>query len=298
MLAITTITGLLALINLQSLPFLLEGQLGTISISVSPTEEPLKEEYFVVIGIPSLASHSAERAAIRETWLNVSRWKVLRDVEEQYKLIKVMFTFGQMKREEYNGDFLREVAEHDDMYIIEGLEEGRVALKYKVLWSFEQSLRQFNYQYFVKTDDDIFLNLPLMLWSLMTSGTRLYTGSCSHEYGGFQEYPIWRYCSGGGYVLSRDVVQEIQRLPPRVHRPHLKPEDAYTGWLVFKLNTVRNYTVETASLGLLRWVPYTCGRYKNNVWFYHFVRPDMMEDLFNGINNNVYKSCSNNSENP
>ena len=76
----------------------------------------------------------------------------------------------------------------------------------------------------------------------------LYTGACGMRYGGFGGFPKWIYCSGGGYVLSYDLVTEVLNLPPVVHRVQFKPEDGYTGWLVYNVNKITNFTVGPESL--------------------------------------------------
>ena len=48
-----------------------------------------REKYFLVFGIPSRPSNAEKRKAIRQTWMNTSGWRSLKEVEEGSKRIKV-----------------------------------------------------------------------------------------------------------------------------------------------------------------------------------------------------------------
>ena len=298
LLTLLTATGILIFLNLgpstgttlyshDYVPYELNPPIETVKLL---EVDQKKERYFLVIGIPTMTSHTAQRTAIRRTWRNVSRWAALKDVQDHYKQIKLMFLFGKLENQTFSEEFKREMKENDDMYVINGLQEGRLVLKYKVLWALKRSLT-FDYDYFVKTDDDIFVNLPLMLQSLiMSPRERVYTGGCLHAYGGWGGYPTWKYCSGGGYVLSRDVVMAMEKLPQEVHNVRFKPEDAYTGWMVHKLNTLTDFKVKVFNQGLLKVGMYKCGPFIRK-WFYHYVRPYKMESFFQMIDQNIYEPC-------
>ena len=302
-LSLLIVTGIMVFLNLDKLTMITGGSLE-YSNSETPDErlkiiqyeklleevDEKKEKYFMVVAIPTMPGNSAKRAAIRSTWSNASRWANLKDTEEQFKRIKIMFILGDTKFETESEEFKKEMKEYNDMYIINGLTEGRIVLKYKVLWGLKRSLT-FDYDFFIKTDDDIFVNLPLMIMSLMASSrARLYTGSCMHVYGGWGKYPRWLYCSGGGYILSRDVVEEIQRLPERVHHVQFRPEDAYTGWLVHCLDEFNDFKVKVFTQGLLKVGSYKCGPF-THIWFYHHVMYSNMEKFFQKIDKNNYELC-------
>ena len=80
--------------------------------------------------------------------------------------------------------------------------------------------------------------------------------------------PIFRYyCSGGGYILSRDVIFMMRQLPSSVHNVPFRPEDAYSGYLVIKTRKLLGYEVKRECVKKLSLFYYTCGRFDN--WFYH-----------------------------
>lgn len=260
-----------------------------------PTIQIVKERYFIVVMIPSLPYNGAKRQAIRDTWGNLAAWPILNDVEDKYKEIKIMFVVGTLNGMEPPLELQQETSDYGDIYLAKGLQEGRLVLKYKVLWGFKQALALFDFDFFIKTDDDIFVNLPVVLQGLISynypTTPRIYTGSCMHVYGGFGGHPRWKYCSGGGYVLSRDILLEMAQLPESVHRVPFRPEDAYTGYLVRCLRDLRGFEVQIRSYGLLRVGQYKCGD-MNKQWFYHHAKPEMMSWYISIINNNRFPECT------
>ena len=174
------------------------------------------------------------------------------------------------KNSKYDERFLEEVKTHNDIWINDILNEERRVLKYKVIWGMLRSLQEFDFDYLVKTDDDIFVDLPLLLrYMIPLNRTNTYTGNCKFKYGGWDEFPVYPYCSGGGYVLSQDVVSAIMLINKKVKlscfkastfflasrkyfkdfdlitvtllsfqvRVMIRPEDGYTGYLIHLLNT-------------------------------------------------------------
>lgn len=256
--------------SLTNLAHVVETQLTLSSnISLDVSVPPSPEEYFIVIAIPSLPSHLDRRRGIRSTWSNTSFWEGWGE-SGGHRRFKVMFIFGYRRGESYPAEFLEELDTHEDMYVVPVLEEHRYILKYKVLWAMDRSTKLFNYSYFVKTDDDVVVNLPRLVRDLEAlPRDRLYTGSCRMGYGGFQGFPRWRYCSGGGYVVSRDVIRHFRELPAEVHSVPFRPEDGYTGWLVNRLNVLGLYQVNVTHGARLKMGHYLCGEVGTHHWFYH-----------------------------
>ncbi|KAL9985333.1 hypothetical protein ACROYT_G007723 [Oculina patagonica] len=117
-------------------------------------------------------------------------------------------------------------------------------MSYKVAMGFEWSVKYCTFHYLLKADDDVFVNtLGLMdfLTKYTTPRRKFYTGNImigsvvlrDGRYGvSPEEYneTIYKpYCSGGGYVLSRDVVEKLLSYFD-VLKP-LKIDDAYIGIL-------------------------------------------------------------------
>ena len=251
-----------------------------------------REKYFLVFIIPSHPAHSAVRNTIRQTWMNVSRWNDLSSIEEQYKRIKVLFIFGSYTdKGDLDEEFYDEMRANSDMYLVSDLREHRTALKYKIMWGMKQVLYRYDFQYVAKTDDDVVVNLPKMISDLRTlPRERFYTGSCKMGYGGFRGYPKWRYCSGGGYVLSRDVISKFQQLPSSVHDVPFRPEDAYTGYLVNRVRALLEYDVTMYAAKRAKISRYVCGPFVH--WFYHCCKTTTKhEDFYGKVSSNSVNAC-------
>ena len=258
--------------------------------------EVKKEDYFVVFVIPTMAHKVQSRETIRATWANMTAWSGLDPLREQYSYFnfKIMFIIGDMRDDEpYSQEFLDEASKHNDIFIVSGLVEHRLVLKYKVLWALKRSQHLYNYKFLIKTDDDILVNLPQLMVKLNTVGRHMtYGGECFQRYGGFSGYPRWVYCSGGGYVLSYDMVSSLFKLDPGVHNVPFRPEDGYVGWLVYNVNKNLNFTLKVPKKfgHVLKTYGYDCGIYDH--WFYHYVgTPKKMTTLFQNINTNSWVKC-------
>ena len=98
--------------------------------------------------------------------------------------------------------------------------------------------------YLLKGDDDVFINMPTTFSFLendQTSKTELYAGNVQYQAKVFRNgrygiayhefkgdiYP--RYCSGGAFILSNDVVKKMYKLFFKVRA--ISIDDAYIGIL-------------------------------------------------------------------
>ena len=151
------------------------------------------EKYFLVFAIPSDPAHVELRNAIRSTWSNVTSWgNSLSGLENQHKRFKLMFIFGSEHR--FNKQLNNELKMHrDDMFFIAGLEDTYKSLKSKVLWAMKEALHSYDFTYFIKTDDDIVVDLPLLINELLLlPRDHYYTGNCYRYYNGHNpDYEKW-----------------------------------------------------------------------------------------------------------
>lgn len=253
-----------------------------------------REKYFIIFLIPSHPDHGSLRQTIRQTWSNVSGWRDLDSVNQHYKRIKIMFLFGtDSKRGTFKQDYYDELQNHpEDMFQVSGLKEERTVLKYKVLWGMKEALYRFDFDYIVKTDDDIAVNLPHMISALIKlPRERYYSGNCAMVYGGFRGWPKWKYCSGGGYMLTRDVISKFQELPSSVHAVPFRPEDAYTGYLVSKIKEMFGYDVKRKGYMRMKMggAP-PCGPFLH--WFYHCCKsPSNHLEMFERMRDKIFSPC-------
>ena len=233
----------------------------------------VKEKYFAVFLIPTLPGKVNARKTIRETWANFTAWAAFTPAEQEYLNFKLMFIVGNTRDKPYSSEFIEESFKNKDIVIASALEEHRMVLKYKVLWGLQRIQRLYDYKFIVKTDDDILVNLPLVLKKLQSlqHNNMVYGGDCYRRYGGFGGLPRYKYCSGGGYFLSRDMVTSLMGLGLEVHNVPFRPEDGYIGWLVYNVNKNLNFSLEVPKQfpDVLSLVGYKCGTFKH--WFYHHI---------------------------
>lgn len=197
-----------------------------------------KERYKLIILVQSRISHFSQRMVIRNTWGK-------QPPSDKYKW-KTFFLVARSKYAQDSSLLLKEYEEFDDL-ILGDLYEDFYTLSLKVEMGFEWSVKNCKYHYLLKGDDDIFINTPTLFEYLnekTTPKTKLYTGYVQFfanvlrngRYGvPVEEYPkkIYpRYCSGGGFVVSNDVVE---KMVTNIHNVvPMKIDDAYVGELALK----------------------------------------------------------------
>ena len=156
---------------------------------------------------------------------------------------KTVFLLGKNNNDKEMINATKESRAYGD--IVQGdYQEHFWNMSYKVAMGFEWAVKYCNFYYLLKADDDVFVN-TLGLMNFLTKYTipmrRLYTGnimvgSVVLRNGRYAVSPeeynetIYKpYCSGGGYILSRDVVEKFLSYFD-VLKP-LKIDDAYMGIL-------------------------------------------------------------------
>ena len=199
-------------------------------------------EYFLLIMVMSRPYNFKRRSAIRITWAG----------GHSEELWKTVFLVGQgggdtaqdqrlVAEEEMHGDLIRGAQrEH----------YRNLTLKTQV--GLEWASKYCNFQFLVKSDDDVFVDPHAMINHLKkpdTPKTNLYTGCCYYKGTPFrrgkyavswEEYNKTRYpafCAGPAYVLSRDLVPKLVNLFNNVKNP-LPLEDVYIGTLIEKIDGV------------------------------------------------------------
>ena len=195
--------------------------------------------------VSSELSHETRRDVIRSTWMNQTHWS---DYRRKRKVsFGMLFIVGRSSNETKMKALMAESKRHGDLLILD-LEESFYSLSYKVMIGFQWITDHCNgYRFLLKGDDDIFVNIHSLMNLLhepKTPKTHLYVGNTmsvaevvrNGRYGVSREeytrdnYP--RYNSGGGFVLSSDVVRNM--IPHFNWITPLKIDDAYMGGLVLK----------------------------------------------------------------
>ncbi|XP_065649739.1 UDP-GlcNAc:betaGal beta-1,3-N-acetylglucosaminyltransferase 7 [Hydra vulgaris] len=195
-----------------------------------------KEHLKLLVLVTSNISNFDRRETIRRTWGKPINKHFNND-------FRTFFMLSKSPDKEIMKTMEEESAKHGDIIICDFFEDF-YQLSFKVEAAFEWAHIYCSYEYLLKSDDDVYVNLFNLFELLVNKDTpkkNLYLGyhhqqprvSRSgkykvelHEYGS-NCYPD--YCAGGAVVLSSDLIEKIllyfQPVP-------LKIDDAYIGILV------------------------------------------------------------------
>lgn len=185
---------------------------------------------FLLILVSTNVGNFDRRRLIRKTWgadySIKTKWKTV-------------FLLGRNSNNREMKTAMRESKIYGDM-VQADYHEHFWNMSYKVAMGFEWSVKYCSFSYLLKSDDDVFVNTFGMMDFLSkytTPKKKFYTGNViarsvvmrdgkyrvsPEEYNGTLYKP---YCGGGGYVLSRDVVEKLFSYFD-VLKP-LKIDDAY-----------------------------------------------------------------------
>ena len=231
--------------------------LKVTTLTPSPTKEAIlshktylisrtrcTQKIFLLIMVFTSPAFFDRRSVIRKTWATdpsmKTRWKTV-------------FLLGQTPDDSVQNEYLEaEGMMHRDL--IRGAQkENYYNLTLKTQMGLEWASKYCDFQYLLKTDDDVFVNPYLLMDYLRTPDTpktKLYTGRCRYssrpfrggKYGvSFEEYNRTTYpdfCNGPAYVLSSDMVPMLVEMFT-VSKKHFKLEDVYIGLLVEKMGDVK-----------------------------------------------------------
>ncbi|KAK6173283.1 hypothetical protein SNE40_016763 [Patella caerulea] len=204
--------------------------------------------------ILTIHNNIKQRTMIRDTWLSVSK--------NNTSDIRYVFLLGNSMDKAMNQKAIEEAAIFNDI-LMEDFTDSYQNLTHKTIMGLKYVS---NYckqtKYVLKTDDDMWINIPALQGLLKTDGYKLNTavgGSCSQIafpirdtaskwYASYSKYPGRTYpgfCSGTGYVLSVNVAQKVFEISKDVPFFHL--EDVYVAMCVrklrFKLVRFRGFTI-------------------------------------------------------
>ena len=204
------------------------------------TTRSCEHNYFLLILVSSAPANVERRDYIRSTWAvdknNIlkPRWKTVFLVAQT----KIQDESESLEKEnEAHIDLIR--ADYYDHYWNQTL---------KLLMGFEWAARYCNFSFLLKTDDDVFVNFPKLIFYLNETTTpteKVYMGNlinspCASRHGKWEifkeEYSEERYpdyCSGFGFILSHDVVATFVEVFDVV--PNFRIDDVYIGILAHKV---------------------------------------------------------------
>ena len=183
-----------------------------------------------------------QRNTLRETWLTHSK--------NNTASVRYAFLLGEVKDEKLKADVIKEGKIFRDI-IKEDFVDVYSNLTYKTIMGFKWTATKCKVAKAVmKTDDDMYINVPNVLKIVRNKFTDLQTnviGSCaqvaspirdqqSKWFASLSSYPGKFYpgfCSGTGYMTSFNVARKVFEISP--HVPYFHLEDVYVALCIKKL---------------------------------------------------------------
>ena len=175
------------------------------------------ENYLVVVVVFSSATPRGEtrRSVVRATWLSP---EMTGDASFTY-----WFALGLRNvSSDVQADLRREQEVNGDLLMLWDVRNSYEDLAERTLRSMRYLFTRYRFAYLLKTDDDMFLNMPVLFHEMehLRPRQRLYWGSFSchnpPQVSGQWLETRWRSCDvyfpyayGGMYVLTRDVVRLV-----------------------------------------------------------------------------------------
>lgn len=196
----------------------------------------------IIVLISTIHSNVERRKALRETWLTPT--------SRNQGSIRYVFLLGMTSNVNLQVAVETESATYRDI-VQEDFIDHYNNLTLKTMMGFKwASIKCKGAKYVLKTDDDMYVNLPALKLTLKKYDSVLKTsigGQCRINESPIRQkgykwyvpremYPPSQfpgYCSGTGYVTSMDVVQKVYEVSK--HVPFFYLEDVYVGICVHRL---------------------------------------------------------------
>ena len=188
----------------------------------------------LVVLVSTHALHTGRRKLIRYYWGNHSRWTT----PFQWKVIFVTGFFSSFQKIQLHAE-----ADTYKDTLIESVEEDFYTLSFKVMLGLKWVQANLKYDFLLKCDDDVFVNIDRLMRLLLTTRDQYFGQKMEFQpveregrYGvSVEEHPSPIYdpfCSGGGFVLSHLTVSRM--IPFFNWVNPLKIDDAYIGKIATK----------------------------------------------------------------
>lgn len=207
-----------------------------------------KDSYFLVVLVHSALNGTERRNVIRSTWLSSEMTGTFP--------FTFWFVLGVKGTSLSQQQLLTsEQSENGDLLMLWDVYNNYESLSERTLHSTHYIYSHYDFTYFLKTDDDMILNMPVLFHEMEHTRprTRLYWGSFSchnpPQTDGRWLESSWHSCDvyfpyayGGMYVLTRDVVRLIANNAPSLQL--YTCEDVSMGsWLapynLYRVNDIR-----------------------------------------------------------
>lgn len=202
-------------------------------------EQPLF--LFVIISSsPNKQENADRRNMIRQTWGNFKRTHKRGD-----QPWKVVFMMGKASSAEMYKSIMAEHEKYGDL-LIGDYTDGYRNITTKLLMAFQWASK-IRCSYILKTDDDVYIDIPKLIGWLNVNGNPSFYGGVLYSgrvvrnqnhrhFVAKDELPLDRYpefCKGAMFVVSWSLVLKMVELSRKVTR--IPPDDAYVGILANQL---------------------------------------------------------------
>ncbi|XP_021362338.1 beta-1,3-galactosyltransferase 1-like [Mizuhopecten yessoensis] len=245
-------------------------------------------EIDVVVLIFTVHKNRVQRETIRKTWLTYAKNNSL-DSNVRYAFLlgaPADPNMNKIVKEEF--DIFKDILQED-------FKDAYSNLTYKTMMAYKwASTKCKDAKFVMKTDDDMYVNIPNILTTLKNHKEKLQTqvgGAChqvakpirdhrSKWYASKKSFPASNYpgfCSGTGYVTSMNVATKVFEVSQHVPFFHL--EDVYVALCIKKLG-YKLLAIPGFNAG--RFKPDPCIYHGNTMMTSHQVPPDMMEKMWFG----------------
>ena len=207
-------------------------------------------KYRLVIMVSSYVGHEERRNIIRNTWANKTKWSSLDFDSSPWTVVfNVGYETKNIGKKEKFLTLKNEILTQGDM-IISNVTESYYTLSEKLAIGLDWLYRTLHFDFVLKTDDDVFVNLHNIMPALNSLPEYIdYFGRVMWKQPVERKgrYKLSRvefandhfdpYCSGAGIFARYDLIKKmIPHLKPHKKRL-LKFEDAYFGSIAFKLGS-------------------------------------------------------------
>ncbi|XP_066912672.1 uncharacterized protein [Clytia hemisphaerica] len=261
---------------------------------------------FILFLVTSHLSNYDRRKMIRQNWGNQD--KFFQKFNKRYNLTyDVYFNVGTGKDRESIERTKNESRVFGDLLIVDR-QEDFYDLTRRLMIAFEWSVTNCQFQYLFKIDDDIFVNIP-NLFSFLSNNTfkdsfGLYAGdmnknaevnrdSRSKYVVTYDEWPVETYppyCSGGGFALSRTIVEKM--IPYYDWANPYKIDDVYVGMLIQRAK-VRNIILYEPAHRYQFWFynkPSNCEYISKSIVYHKVINFSCMRNLTQQSTNQIEDS--------
>ena len=215
---------------------------------ISPVSEPqdrFPQHLFLLVIVsssPNERKNAERRQMLRMTWANVNGAHIPKDVT-----VRIVFMLGKPVKSEMNRDIVEEMEQYGDMLLGNYVDTYRT-ITTKLLMAFQWATK-IKCDYVLKTDDDVYVDIPKLATWLKTRDVKgsIYGGVTynsvvvrrkSHKhYVSHFDLPLYRYplfCRGSMFVLSWNLIPKMVDLSKQIRR--IGPDDAYIGILAQHLD--------------------------------------------------------------